>query len=203
MKCVNCGAENQNDVICQECGFLLEENIECVDKKDEYNMYKSESKIKKDESIKTDNDSSVVDSYEKELEKKKEIEDICGIIAGIIWLGLCGTIVKNNWGYRDFEEVLILCIIITAIVVAVCNAIDACLGVYKAGENLERYIKLKKEVGRVEAIKVMEQTTNGQNGFVMLNAGIKGGFSFAKAGIKGILGFVITILLLIIAVSLC
>ena len=143
------------------------------------------------------------DSYEDGLEKKKKIEEKGIFISIFLGIIICGVAIVNNWGYRDFSEIVIICILVVLSIAAIYNAMAESMGVYKAGENLEKYRRLKVDIGRTEAIKTMEESMRTKEGYTMLKSGIKGGFELTKALIKGIMGLIGTILLAIIAISLC
>lgn len=178
MYCPNCGKKVQESWnVCSECGyFLVRKNVDV---------------------------NSSIDLYMEQLQKNRQKELIGQCIAAFWIVVLCGLVVINNIGYQSILGIFITCVLVMLVIVAVYNAVAEYFGIYKAGEKLNKYCKLKMDVGHAEAIKIMEQAGNSKEGYTMLKTGVKGGYEITKDFIKGILGFVCSVLLLIIVISLC
>ena len=139
MECINCGSKEQTGSFCSICGTKIGSGTSNASRK---------------------NSDAEYDSYEKVLEEKKRSERRAKAVTSIFSVVMCLIAIWNNWGYREFGEIVVICMLTIVVVIAVYNAIAAKMGFYKAEEYLKKYVLLKKEMGSAKAIKIMEETIN-------------------------------------------
>lgn len=144
-----------------------------------------------------------IDQYEQMLMKKQEMERL-----GInIWKGISIIldiiIFINNLGSRDILEILFICGMFDAIVYAVYGVVAAVLGFFKVGIYLEKYRQLREEVGKNEAVKIIEDTYHPERGFDFSKNIIKGTGSVMGGCFSSIIAFAVTIIAVIVCMSFC
>ena len=179
MVCRRCGKEIEDDSkFCVYCGA----KVTTISTEEEGSISEKE-----------------VDSYEYELQRKAELEHKGNLIAyGVIAL-LSLIIIRNNWGQRDWTEILVICALFAFIVLAVYGAIAAGMKFYGSQNYLGKYRQLKREVGKTEAIKIIEAQYHPEDGFALL----KGGEKAAGGCFSSIVGFSVIVIAAILLISLC
>lgn len=179
MLCRKCGKEIENDSkFCIYCGTKV-----------------MTSSTEEDGSI----PEKEIDTYENELQKKAEMERKGNMIAyGVVAL-LSLVIIRNNWGQREWTEILVICALFAFIVLAAYGAIAAGMKFYGSQNYLAKYRQLKKEVGKTEAIKIIEAQYHPEDGFALL----KGGGKAAGGCFSSIVGFSVIVIAAILLISLC
>lgn len=143
------------------------------------------------------------DQYEQMLIKKQELERF----GTRIWKGISVIldiiIFINNLGSRDILEILIICGMIDAIIYAIYGVIAAALGFFKSGIYLEKYRQLREEVGKTEAVKIIEQTYHPERGFDYMKNIIIGTGSVMGGCFSSIIAFAVTIIAVVVCMALC
>lgn len=137
--------------------------------------------------------------YEELLEEKSKKEKLGNIIAFSIVVFLCLILVINNYGYKEFGEIVIMCALTAFVVLAVYGVIAGVMGFYGAKKYYKKYLQMKLEIGKTEAIKMIEQQFDPTKGFFLM----KGGASAVGGCFSSIVGFAITIIAVILLLALC
>lgn len=131
------------------------------------------------------------DTYENTLLNLAEMEKKGDLVAKAIAAILCISIFVTNWEKKDFGDILGNCIVVTFIVLAVYGVIAALMRFHGAQRYLDKYRTLKKEIGRTEAIKVIEAQFHPENGMNLMKGGC----------LTVAIGFVVILLILILAMA--
>lgn len=184
MFCSQCGSEIQEGVkFCPNCGKAILDNDDVASCNQASHTVSG-----------TD-----MDVYENMLEEKAKKEKKGNIIAFSVVGILCLILVINNNGYREYGEILIMCAITSFVVLAVYGVIAGCMGFYGAEKYFKKYQQMKQEIGKTEAIKMIEQQFDPTKGFSLMRGGIH-----ATGGcLSSIVGFAITIIAVILVLALC
>lgn len=186
MNCTKCGNPiGTNDRYCTKCGHTLFRNL-------------SLSNV--DEVIHNKNE---LDQYELSFAKKETRENYCKTIVFVIGGAGCIAIIKNNWGYRDIGEILIICGLAIFIIYAIYSAIAAFGGFYNSGKYLRKYKQLKDEIGKEEAVKIIEESYHPEQGFTWIISGVKGLFNYISGTFGVISGFAVSVIAVILVMSFC
>lgn len=145
------------------------------------------------------------DQYEEGLAEKAKKETIGNTIAFSIVGILCLILFVNNWGYTELMEIVFKCAIVSFFIFAVYFAIAASMGFYGANKYLHKYRQMKHEIGKAEAVKMIEQQFNPNEGFSMLKGSMDAaGKGIGAAGgcvggcLSSIIGFSLTIIILVL-----
>lgn len=223
--CPDCGTAVGNVKFCPGCGRALNEAVK-INPSANVN-YSAEEETKRTKPAYGNPNNQVVqptqvqnntyenkqndfDQYEEGLAEKAKKETIGNTIAFLI-VGILSLILfVNNWGYADLMEIVFKCAIIAFFIFAVYFAIAASMGFYGANKYLHKYRQMKHEIGKVEAVKMIEQQYNPNEGFSMLKGSIDAtGKGISAAGgcaggcLSSIIGFSLTIIMIILVMAFC
>ena len=224
--CFDCGIAVGNAKFCPNCGKALNEPMK-INYPVKMN-YSADSETKKTKPVYGNPNNQVVqpvvqaeddvnsnrqnepDQYEECLEKKKKKETIGNTIAFSIVGILCLILFVNNWGYTELMEIVFKCAIVSFFIFAVYFAIAASMGFYGANKYLHKYRQMKHEIGKAEAVKMIEQQFNPNEGFSMLKGSMDAaGKGIGAAGgcvggcLSSIIGFSLTIIMIILIMAFC
>ena len=185
-KCPDCGTAVEGVKYCPNCGRLL---------------WQAES----EQWIETDGRKSgeKEDQYEASLEKKGTMEKYGNIATFSITSILCLILLVNNWGYYDLTEIVIMCAVVTLVILAIFSAIAAAMGFYGANKYLNKYRQMKQEIGKTEAVKMIEQQYHPEKGFGLMKGGINATGGCIGGCFSSIVGFAITIIAVILVMAFC
>lgn len=195
--CSQCGAEIQKK--CPDCGTVVEGVKYCP------NCGRLLCQVESEQRIETGGGESgdKEDQYEAALEKKGTMEKYGNIatfsIAGI----LCLILLVNNWGYYDLIEIVIMCAVVSLVILAIFSAIAAAMGFYGANKYLNKYRQMKGEIGKTEAVKMIEQQYHPEKGFGLMKGGINATGGCIGGCFSSIVGFAITIIAVILVMAFC
>lgn len=224
--CPACGTAVGNAKFCPNCGKALYESVKTNQPMKINDSVETETKrtapvygspnnqvvqpaiqVQKDIHVNRQNDP---DQYEEALAEKAKKETIGNTIAFLIVGILCLVLIVNNWGYSELMEIVFMCAVVSFFALAVYFAIAASMGFYGANKYLHKYQQMKHEIGKVEAVKMIEQQYNPNEGFSMLKGGIDAtgkGVSAAGGCIGGcfssIIGFALTVIMIILVIAFC
>ena len=194
MFCSKCGKElDGNEKFCPNCGFTLSDAVNKGNNTNGYEKKKTES-VPKEEGF---------DQYEQSLIDKARKEKIGNIITFSIVGVLCVVLFVNNTGYRDTMEILIMCALTSFFVIAVYGVIAAVMGIYGASKYLDKYRQMKREIGKTEAVKMIEQSFHPEEGFGMMKGGVNAAGGCAGGCFSSIVGFAVTIIAIVLLMALC
>ena len=194
MFCSKCGKELKGEEkFCPNCGFVLNGT---GNKDNDTNGHKEQ----KAESV---SNQGGFDQYERSLEDKARKEKTGNIITFSIVGVLCVVLFVNNTGYRDTGEILVMCALTSFFVIAVYGVIAAVMGIYGAGKYLDKYRQMKREVGKTEAVKMIEQSFHPEEGFGMMKGGVNAAGGCVGGCFTSIVGFAITIIAIILLMAFC
>lgn len=195
--CSQCGTEIQKK--CPDCGTVVEGVKYCPNCGRLLWQAELEQKITTDIEESRDKE----DQYEITLEKKGRMENYGNIIAFSIIGILCLILLVNNWGYRDLTEIVFMCAIVSLVILAIFSAVAATMGFYGANRYLKKYRQMKREIGKVEAIKMIEEQYHPEKGFNLMKGGINATGGCIGGCFSSIVGFAITIIAVILVMAFC
>lgn len=200
--CPGCGKEVDDKIrFCPECGKPLQN----VENNSVFEQYQDQQKVTvgQMEVSQTEIGSGKADLYEKGLEERAQKETWGNIIAFSIMGILCLILTINNWGYSDLMEIVIMCGGVSLIILAVYSAIAAGLGFYGANKYLHKYRQMKEEIGKVEAVKMIEQQYKPEEGFALLKGGANATGGCIGGCLSSVVGFAVTIIAVILLMAFC
>ena len=197
--CSQCGTEIQKK--CPDCGTVVKDVKYCPNCGRILRQAESEQRIDTDRRENGDGDKE--DQYETALEKKARIEKYGNIVTFSIAGILCLILLVNNWGYYDLTEIVIMCAVVSLVILAIFSAIAAAMGFYAANRYLNKYCQMKREIGKVEAVKMIEQQYHPEEGFNLMKGGINTTSGCIGGCFSSIVGFAITIIAVILMMALC
>lgn len=189
MFCPNCGCSvNETDLYCPQCGVSLQNKIR------DCNTITNEEINR--------NGEKEYDEYEYLLRKKTKLENIFKIVYVIVSIVICWEYYQNNKWYEDTTTLIITCVIFGAVLYAIYGVLAALFGVYGAEKYLKKYLELKKEIGKMEAVKMIELTYHPEKGFTFMKSGLKGTAWGVGSCLQSMIGFVLSIIVIILLMSL-
>lgn len=198
--CSQCGTEVQKK--CPDCGTVVEGVKYCPNCGRLLWQAESEQRIGTDRRKNEDREDKE-DQYEAALEKKGTMEKYGNIAAFSVAGILCLILLINNWGYYDLTEMVIMCAVVSLVILAIFSAIAAAMGFYGANGYLHKYRQMKREIGKVEAVKMIEQQYHPEKGFGLMKGGIHATGGCIGGCLSSIVGFAITIIAVILVMALC
>lgn len=199
--CPNCGEKIENK--CPNCGSLLESGTRycpnCGNALDYGNGIVPEQNVIPHMA----SEQNVDDKYEKDLDAKAQMEKLGNIISFTIIGFLCLLLYMRNRNSSDLSEIAIMCGIVSFIVLAIYGVVAGAMGFYGAGKYLEKYQKMKQEIGKTEAIKMIEQQYDPTKGFSLMKGGVNTAGGVVSGCFSSIVGFAVTIIAVILLMAFC
>lgn len=204
--CPNCG-EKMND-ICPNCGNVLEEGTKycpnCGYALEKSNIGKGSETVHTQRiigSVTLEQEST--DVYEEKLDAKAQMEKLGNMISFTIIAILCFLLYMHNRDSSGLDEIAFMCAIMAFIILAIYGVIAGAMGFYGAGKYLNKYQQMKKEIGKVEAIKMIEQQYDPTKGFSLMKGGVNTAGGVVSGCFSSIVGFAITIIAIILLMAFC
>lgn len=194
-KCPNCGNLLELESrYCPNCGHALGSSIESV-----RNGIQSMSGVVNHMETGHNKD----DMYEKNLDAKAQMEKLGNIISFTIIGFLCLLLYMRNRDSSSIDEIVLMWAVMAFAVFAIYGVIAGVMGFYGAGRYLDKYQKMKQEIGKVEAIKMIEQQYDPTKGFSLMKGGVNTAGGVVSGCFSSIVGFAITIIAIILLMAFC